>query len=518
MLAGMKRLISAGHAALSVVCLAAAVTAALFPRIAKAAEFPSVTVVATVPEAALDGSATGLLTFARTGDTSNNLTVNYILGGSAAKWTDYYRLPEGDMPVAVTIPAGAASTTLAITANGNSTGANPETALFTLSADPSYSVGAANAAAVTIVAAGAATAPLSPTVPVASVVPANAAGSGSAPGGNEMDDTNLVLAAVGDHALRVLAPTLLELRQITTKAPDPAIVSSWNLVGANGQPVSPAPTRFTVTVDGQTVAVTAVGFRRRVFYAPLKAYDLRLDNALYLRLAQPVADGQAVEVTNPDGQIWASSDIFTVAADPLRYSPAIHVNQEGYVPSFPKKAMIAYYLGAMGEMPVTAAGFSIIDVTTDAVVFQGALTQRQDVGYQTTPAPYQNVYVADFGSFVTPGEYRLQVAGMGTSLPFVINDGIAMAFARTYALGMYGQRSGSAATLPYTRFTHAADHTAPAQVPASDSDPQFAFTWNCIAGYAGVANANNPAQTAPLLTSAAKALYPFVNTGSIDVS
>src|ERR1700690_1777394 len=342
MLAGMKRLISAGHAALSVVCLAAAVTAALFPRIAKAAEFPSVTVVATVPEAALDGSATGLLTFARTGDTSNNLTVNYILGGSAAKWTDYYRLPEGDMPVAgtipagaasttlaitaranstganpetavftlsadpsysvgaantaavtiaaaaaaipsvsvvatvpnasldgtatglltfsrtgatsgnlavnytlggtavkwidyyrlpegdmpvaVTIPAGAASTTLAITAKGNSTGANPETALFTLSADPSYSVGAANAATVTIVAAGAATAPLSPTVPVASVVPANAAGSGSAPGGNEMDDTNLVLAAVGDHALRVLAPTLLELRQITTKAPDPAIV------------------------------------------------------------------------------------------------------------------------------------------------------------------------------------------------------------------------------------------------------------------------------------------------------
>jgi len=636
MLAGMKRLISAGHAALSVVCLAAAVTAALFPRIAKAAEFPSVTVVATVPEAALDGSATGLLTFARTGDTSNNLTVNYILGGSAAKWTDYYRLPEGDMPVAVTIPAGAASTTLAITARanstganpetavftlsadpsysvgaantaavtiaaaaaaipsvsvvatvpnasldgtatglltfsrtgatsgdlavnytlggtavkwidyyrlpegdmpvavtipagaasttlaitakGNSTGANPETALFTLSADPSYSVGAANAAAVTIVAAGAATAPLSPTVPVASVVPANAAGSGSAPGGNEMDDTNLVLAAVGDHALRVLAPTLLELRQITTKAPDPAIVSSWNLVGANGQPVSPAPTRFTVTVDGQTVAVTAVGFRRRVFYAPLKAYDLRIDNALYLRLAQPVADGQAVEVTNPDGQIWASSDIFTVAADPLRYSPAIHVNQEGYVPSFPKKAMIGYYLGDMGEMPVTAAGFSIIDVTTDAVVFRGALTQRQDVGYQTTPAPYQNVYVADFGSFVTPGEYRLQVAGMGTSLPFVINDGIAMAFARTYALGMLGQRSGTAATLPFTRFTHAADHTAPAQIPSNDSDPQFSFTWACIAGYAGTANSNNPQQTAAPLTSEAKSLYPFVNTGTVDVS
>jgi hypothetical protein len=30
---------------------------------------------------------------------TNSLTVNYALGGTAAKWTDYYRLPEGDMPV-----------------------------------------------------------------------------------------------------------------------------------------------------------------------------------------------------------------------------------------------------------------------------------------------------------------------------------------------------------------------------------------------------------------------------------
>jgi len=485
---------------------------------AAAAAIPSVSVVATVSDASLDGTAAGLLTFSRTGATSGDLAVNYTLGGTAVKWIDYYRLPEGDMPVAVTIPAGASSTTLAITAKGNSTGANPETAVFTLSADPSYSVGAANSATVAIVAAGAAPATPAPAGPVASVVPSSAAGSGTAPAGSEMDDTNLVLAAVGDHALRVLTPTLLELRQITTKAPDPATVSSWNLVGPDGQPVSPAPTRFTVTVDGQTVAVTAVGFRRRVFYAPLKTYDLRIDNALCLQLAQPVADGQAVVVTNPDGQIWPASDIFTVTADPLRYSPAIHVNQEGYVPSFPKKAMIGYYLGDMGEMTVTATDFSIVDVTTGAAVFHGALAQRQDVGYETSPLPYQKVYVADFSSLVTPGEYQLQVAGMGASLPFLINDGIAMGWARTYALGMYGQRSGTAVGLPYTRFAHAADHTAPAQIPANDSDPQFSFTWKCIAGYASAANSNNAPQTAPILTSEANSLYPFVNAGTVDVS
>jgi hypothetical protein len=530
MLAGlMKQLLAAGHAALSVICLVAAVTAAFSFKAAQATELSTVTVNAASAEASLDGSITGQLTFSRTGDTSSDLAVNFVLGGSAAKWTDYYRLPQGDMPVAVTIPAGSASTTLVITARANSTGANPETVTFTISADPSYTVGAANAAALTIVAAvaapvvpvtsSAASTPSSTSAsPAASSVPATGTSSNNAPTGNEMDDTNLILAAVGDHALRVLSPTLLELRQITTKAPDPATVSTWNLVDANGNPISPAPTRFTVTVGGQTVAVTSVGFRRRVFYAPLKTYDLRIDNALYLQLAQPVADGQAVEVTDPDGLIWAASDIFTVTADPLRYSPAIHVNQEGYVPSFPKKAMVGYYLGDMGEMPVAAAGFNVIDVNTNAVVFQGTLTQRQDVGYQTNPLPYQQVYVADFSGLTAPGEYQIQIAGMGTSLPFLINDGIAMGFARTYALGMFGQRSGAAAGLPYTRFTHAADHTAPAQIPANDADPQFAFTWSCIAGYAATANSNNPAQTAPLLTSEAKSLYPFVNTGTVDVS
>jgi hypothetical protein len=497
--------------------------------VAAAPALPTVSVAATVPNAAIDGSATGLLTFSLNEATTSDLTVNFDLGGSAAKWTDYYRLPQGDMPVSVTIPAGSTSTTLAITARANSTGANPENVVFTLSADPSYAIGSANTATITIVASAASpatapsstppatsTPPVTPSSPVTSTVPPT--GTSSDPAGNDMDYTNLAAPAVGENALRVLTPSLLELRQLNTKAPDPASVSSWNLVNASGQFVAPATSEFTVTVGGQTVAVTSVGFRRRVFSAPLNTYDLRIDNALYLQLAQPIADGQAVTVTNPDGTIWPATVLFTLTANPLRYSPAIHVNQEGYVPSFPKQATVGYYLGNMGEMPVTPTGFNVIDVNTNAVVFQGVLTLSQDVGYETTPLPYQQVYVADFSGLTTPGEYQIQIQGMGTSLPFLINDGIAMAWARTYALGMYGQRSGTAEGLPYTRFAHAADHTAPAQIPANDSDPQFSFTWTCIAGYASTVNPNNPPQTAPLLTSEANSLYPFVNTGTVDVS
>jgi hypothetical protein len=105
---------------------------------------------------------------------------------------------------------------------------------------------------------------------------------------------------------------------------------------------------------------------------------------------------------------------------------------------------------------------------------------------------------------------------MGASLPFLINDGIAMAWTRTYAHGIFTQRSGFNVALPFTRFTHAADHTAPALVP--DTTSTFNFTWTTIAGYATTVNTANPTQIAPFLTSASTALYPYVRTGSIDTA
>jgi hypothetical protein len=521
---------------MTVSCLLAIITAENSHGAATEGALASVTVAATGPIATIGGSSVGLLTFTRSSVGAGALTVNFTLGGTAEKWTDYYRLPEGDMPVSVTIPAGALSTTLAITAKGNSTESNPESAIFTLSTDSAYILDdAAKTATITIVASAVALGtPPAPTVPVAKgpaaapVTPAQPVtapdpSASVAPEGSEMDYTNLIVPAVGDHALRILNPTLLELRQINTKAPDPATVSSWKLVDASGHFVAPAASKFTVTVGGQAAAVSSVGFRRRVSYAPLNTSDLRIDNALYLTLATPIADGQAVAVTNPDGTVWPATVIFALTADPLRYSPAIHVNQEGYVPSFPKKAMVGYYLGDMGEMLDTPPVFSIIDVKTNAAVYQGALTLRQDSGYETTPLPYQQVYLADFSSFTTPGEYQIQVEGMGTSLPFLIDDGIAMGWVRTYALGLYQQRSGAPGIgLPWTRFAHAPDHTAQASVPVPDTSPAFAFTWTCIKSYTSQLTSNSPPlqfpQTAQALSSNATSLYPFVNTGTIDVS
>jgi hypothetical protein len=339
--------------------------------------------------------------------------------------------------------------------------------------------------------------------------------NGLLPGTSIVDNIALRMPHPGDYALHVLTPTLLELKLINTKDPDPAVVTSWNLVN-NFVFSAPPLNAFAVTANGQSVGVQAVGFKRRPLYAPLAAYDLRIENSMYLQLSSPISDNQTIVVQNPNGSLWPATTQFTATVDPLRYSPAIHVNQEGYMPNYTKKAMVGYYTGNLGELNVpSTSGFKIVDASGNTV-YTGTLVQRPDVGYLYSPTPYQQVYEADFTAFNTPGQYRLVVPGMGASLPFSITDGIAMNFARTYALGIYHQRCGTDNSMPYTRFTHDKCHTAPVAVPTSAA--AFPFTWTTIANYANTINPDNPVSTAPRLTSPAAQLFPFVNQGPIDVS
>jgi Glycosyl hydrolase family 9/Cellulase N-terminal ig-like domain len=318
---------------------------------------------------------------------------------------------------------------------------------------------------------------------------------------------------IGDHALHILSPNLLELFLVNTKQPDPAHVNLWDWVDSNQNFIPPNGSSIKVIINGQTNTVSSIGFKRRPLYAPLLYWDLRIGNQLYLLLTNSIPVGASVQVIN-NGTLWPTTMLFTATADALRFNPSIHVNQEGYLPNYPKKAAIGYYFGNLGEMTVPTNRFFIANSQNGATVFQGTMTLRPDTGYQYTPIPYQSVYEADFTSFTTPGEYLLVVPGMGASWPFRIDAGIAMDFARTYALGMYHQRSGTAVTMPFTRFTHAADHIAPAAIP-SNAVPPFAFTWQTVSNYTADINT---AQTAPVLTNYPAQLFPFVNQGTASVS
>lgn len=317
------------------------------------------------------------------------------------------------------------------------------------------------------------------------------------------------------NSLTVIAPSVLELTSIQTKAALPARLSYWDFVAADSTVTLPEPTRFVVTVDGQPAAVLAVGFKRRVAYAPLRRHDLRVASWLYLVLETPVRDHQTIEVTNPDTTLWPSDWKWQTRVDPNRLGSALHVNQVGYAPDQPKKAMVGYYLGTLHELKVDpASGFELIDADSSEPIYRGKLTPRPDAGF---PYPaYTQVLEADFSDCREPGRYRLRVPGLGASLPFVIGESVPAALARTLALGLYHLRCGGTNTLPFTRFVHDACHTVPANVPVPE--PEFAYTWATVASYGQNPNANNPTSAAPALANEASQLYPFVNRGPIDVS
>ena len=328
-------------------------------------------------------------------------------------------------------------------------------------------------------------------------------------------DEPLLLPAIGSAELKIIKPDLLELNLVTTKAPPPARVTEWNFVASNFQYLLPAANKFVVLADGLPVTVQSVGFKRRPIYAAFRKRDLRIGNQIYLQLGQSIGEGKRVEVLNPDGTLWTHAEVrYEATLDPQRFSPAIHVNQSGYLPEFSKKAMVGYFLGTKGELEIPqSAGFKIVNHATGSIVHEGSLVQRADVGYTYSPRPYQKVYEADFSNFKTPGEYRLMVPGLGTSHPFRIDEGAAALFSRTYALGLYHQRCGTGNLLPFTRHEHEACHTAEAEVPTM----MFSAVNNSLANFSADYN-KNPRHTAPRLVNVDASLYPFVNTGRIDVS
>jgi hypothetical protein len=314
---------------------------------------------------------------------------------------------------------------------------------------------------------------------------------------------SLAVPEVGAHALRVLKPDLMELTLVTTRS---NVVSAWDFVGENFTPRLPKPGEFHVQAGGKNVAVREVGFKRRPIYAPLKRRDLRILNQLYLSLSAPVTGG--VTVAHPE---WKEK--FSGNADPLRFSPAIHVNQVGYQTGFPKVAMVGYYLGSLGEMSVGASEFKIVEAGSGKVVFNGSLRPRKDRGFTDSPTPYQNVWEANFTKFDQPGVYRLQVESLGASMPFQIHEGTLAAFARAYALGLYHQRCGTNNALPFTRHTHEACHTGPVEIPNNS----FKRANEILAQVTGDAK-KEARHTAPVLKDFGSSLYPFVREGKVDAS
>lgn len=120
----------------------------------------------------------------------------------------------------------------------------------------------------------------------------------------------------------------------------------------------------------------------------------------------------------------------------------IRINQLGYFPSAKKVAIVR---GTSGST------FSVVDATTQAVVFNGNLNASKYWSYSD-----ENVRIADFSSYTTPGNYYVVVSDLGKSYDFAINSDLYTDLAIVSTKAFYYQRASTDLPEQYAGIWHRA--------------------------------------------------------------
>lgn len=127
-------------------------------------------------------------------------------------------------------------------------------------------------------------------------------------------------------------------------------------------------------------------------------------------------------------------------------TPRIRLNTIGYLPGHPKQATIA----------AACDRFAVLSVKDDTKAFEGKVT-----GPVENRDTKETLYTADFTAMDQPGEYRLEVPGLGRSAPFRIGADVYREPYVTATRAMYLWRCGTAVRGEHGGqvFAHAACHT-----------------------------------------------------------
>ncbi len=141
-----------------------------------------------------------------------------------------------------------------------------------------------------------------------------------------------------------------------------------------------------------------------------------------------------------------------VVGKPMTSSKAagetVRVNQVGYLPNMPKKASAVNASGSpLAWQLKNSSGVTVASGSTTVFGFDSASGE--------------NIHIADFSSYTTPGTgYTLTVAG-SVSYPFDISSTVYRQMKYDALAYFYHNRSGIAITMPYaggSQWTHAAGH------------------------------------------------------------
>lgn len=203
----------------------------------------------------------------------------------------------------------------------------------------------------------------------------------------------------------------------------------------------------------------------RINVAALGAHDYPVDkieppwpglavmrNELYLRLAEPLREGESVRIA---ARLPEGTRKFALVFTADRETTALKVNQIGYVPGDTgKTAYLGAFMGALGKLPCGPRWFEVVEVATGRVVWKG----RSAAAPIVCSANGEEILKLPFGGLTRPGHYRIRVPGVGSSSPFLVdNDAYAVPF-REGLRAFYAHRCGTAIDPDSTPHVHPVCH------------------------------------------------------------
>lgn len=232
------------------------------------------------------------------------------------------------------------------------------------------------------------------------------------------------------------------------------------------------PSYFSIVVNGKQAKIAAHGYwinavgvkRMPRFTQPgtMLTNSGELIPFAYLKLAIPLRNGDKLQIKSKVGE---SLD-FTYD-DTRHISRAIKVNQEGYAREAGRKyAYLGMWLGELGAMPLeqrVGSDFHLRNRNDGSIAYSGKLQLRgKDITVNRNkidmPLTGETVLEMDFSQFNTPGEYYIQIPGVGRSWDFLIGDNAVGRAFYVQMRGLFHQRSGVAKERRYTRWNMKEDH------------------------------------------------------------
>jgi endoglucanase len=145
---------------------------------------------------------------------------------------------------------------------------------------------------------------------------------------------------------------------------------------------------------------------------------------------------------------FGCSLLFIVSASALAANESlpIRLNTVGYQPNAAKQASIA----------APGTNFTVLRLADNSTAFTGEIT-----GPVLNPDTQEQLYTADFSKLKKPGDYQLDVPGVGRSAPFRIAKDVYREPYYVAMRGFYLWRCGTAVSATYHGkiFAHAACHT-----------------------------------------------------------